>query len=93
VGAPSVYTSGEGQFDLEVVSKYTNGAVALLLTKYQVRPKNGVQYFGVQVRNLPELKKRLQDGGVAVSENAKDQFQLNVPEGNRVVLTESGWLR
>jgi hypothetical protein len=67
--------------------------VALLLTKSQVWPKNGVQYFGIQVRNLPERRKRFQDGGVGISENAKDQFQLDDPEGTRMVLTESGWLR
>jgi hypothetical protein len=65
--------------------------VTLLLTKAQVRPKNGVQYFGIQVRDLAGLRKRLQEGGVPVSEPAQGQIQFNDPEGNRVVVSESGW--
>jgi hypothetical protein len=37
------------------------------------------------------LKKRLQDGGVAVSDDTEGQIQFNDPEGNRVVVSESGW--
>ena len=56
-----------------------------------MRPKNGVQYFGIQVGDLAGLKKRLQDSSVAVSESAQGQFQFNDPEGNRVVVSENGW--
>jgi hypothetical protein len=63
-----------------------------MLTKSQIRPKIGVQYFGIQVGDLAALKKRLQDGGVAVSEPTPGQIQFNDPEGNRVVVSESGWL-
>jgi len=87
----------KGQFDLEVVgrdsdgtTRLSDGTVTLLLTKTQVRPKNGIQYFGIQVDDLLTVKKRLQDGGVAVSEGARGQIQLNDPEGNRVVVFESG---
>jgi hypothetical protein len=56
-----------------------------------VRPKQGVQYFGIQVRDLAGLKKRLQDGGVTLSESAANQIQFNDPEGNRVVVSEQAW--
>lgn len=65
--------------------------VALVLTKAQVRPKSGVQYFGIQVSNLTDAKNCLQAGGVALSENANGQIQLNDPEGNRVVVSEHAW--
>ena len=86
------------QFELNTVDRDTDGnirlsdgTVTLMLTKSQVRPKNGVQYFGIQVSDLAGLKKRLQDGSVAVSESAQGQIQFNDPEGNRVVVSESGW--
>jgi predicted enzyme related to lactoylglutathione lyase len=81
----SVDRDGDGNIRL------SDGTVTLMLTKSQVRPKGGVQYFGIQVSDLPGVKKRLQDGGVAVSESATTQIQFNDPEGNRVVVSESGW--
>jgi catechol 2,3-dioxygenase-like lactoylglutathione lyase family enzyme len=88
------------QFGLNVVERdadgnfrLSDGTIALLLTKSQVRPKNGVQYFGIQVGDLADLKKRLQDGGVAVTEAGAGQIQFNDPEGNRVVVSESGWVQ
>lgn len=88
----------KGQFELNTVERdkdgnirLSDGTVTLLLTKNQVRPKGGVQFFGIQVSDLAALKKRLQDGGVAVSESAQGQVQFNDPEGNRVVVSESGW--
>jgi len=86
------------QFELEVVGRdsdgtlrLNDGTVTLMLTKSQVRPKNGVQYFGIQVSDLPGVKNRLQNGGVAISESTEGQIQFNDPEGNRVVVSESGW--
>jgi catechol 2,3-dioxygenase-like lactoylglutathione lyase family enzyme len=86
------------QFDLEIAGwsddgtiRLSDGTVTLLLTKAQVRPKAGVQYFGIQVSDLAGIKKRLRDGGVALSENAEDQVQFNDPEGNKVVISETGW--
>jgi catechol 2,3-dioxygenase-like lactoylglutathione lyase family enzyme len=86
------------QFDLEIVGwsddgtiRLSDGTVTLLLTKAQVRPKAGVQYFGIQVSDLAGIKKRLRDGGFALSENAEDQIQFNDPEGNKVVISETGW--
>jgi catechol 2,3-dioxygenase-like lactoylglutathione lyase family enzyme len=83
------------QFDLELVGwtddgtvRLSDGTVTLLLTKSQVRPKSGVQYFGIQVDDLQSVKRRLQDGGVALSENANGQIQFNDPEANRVVVSE-----
>jgi predicted enzyme related to lactoylglutathione lyase len=88
----------KSQFELEVVGKdgdgtirLSDGTVTLLLTKSQVRPKQGVQYFGIQVRDLAELKRRLQDGGVTLSKSAADQIQFNDPEGNRVVVSDQAW--
>lgn len=65
--------------------------MTLLLTKSQVRPKNGVQYFGIQVSDLAGLKRCLKDGGVTISESADNQIQFNDPEGNRVVVSEQAW--
>ena len=88
----------KGQFELEAVGRESDGSirlsdgtVTLLLTRTQTRPKKGVQYFGIQVNDLASVKKRLQDGSVAISEGAKGQIQFNDPEGNRVVVSESGW--
>jgi predicted enzyme related to lactoylglutathione lyase len=87
------------QFDLKLVGwtddgtvRLSDGTVTLLLTKSQVRPKAGVQYFGIQVNDLAELMNRLQEDGVAVSEDAPGQIQFSDPEGNRVVVSERGWV-
>jgi catechol 2,3-dioxygenase-like lactoylglutathione lyase family enzyme len=88
----------KAQFKLEVVGRdsdgtirLSDGTVTLLLTKSQVRPKNGVQYFGIQVNDLAGVKKRLQDDGVALSETTPGQLRFNDPEGNDVRVSESGW--
>lgn len=87
------------QFDLKLVGwtddgtvRLSDGTVTLLLTKSQVRPKAGVQYFGIQVKDLAGLMNRLQEDGVAVSEDAPGQIQFSDPEGNRVVVSERGWV-
>jgi len=87
------------QFDLKVVERdsegsirMSDGTVALLLTKSKVRPKDGVQYFGIQVGDLAGLKKRLQEGGVAVAESGAGKIQFKDPEGNQVELSERGWV-
>lgn len=87
------------QFDLKVARwtddgtvRLSDGTVTLLLTKSQVRPQNGVQYFGIQVDDLARTKKRLEDDGVAVSEAGSGQIQFTDPEGNRVVVSEGGWI-
>jgi catechol 2,3-dioxygenase-like lactoylglutathione lyase family enzyme len=88
----------KGQFELEIVGRESDGSirlsdgtVTLLLTKAQTRLKQGVQYFGIQVNNLASVKQRLADDKVAISECAKGQIEFNDPEGNRVVVSESGW--
>lgn len=78
--------------DSDDTIRLSDGTVTLLLTKAQVRPKNGVQYFGIQVQDLTSVKQRLRDGGVALSENANGQIQLEDPEGNQVVVSENGWV-
>lgn len=86
------------QLDLQIVGwtddgsvRLSDGIVTLLLTKSQVRPKAGVQYFGIQVSDLSDLKRRLQADGVEVSQKAADQIEFNDPEGNRVVVSEHAW--
>ena len=86
------------QFDLKLVGwtddgtvRLSDGTVTLLLTKSQVRPKSGVQYFGIQVGDLARTKKRLQDDGVDVSDAGSNQIQFTDPEGNRVVVSEQAW--
>ena len=76
------------QFGLEIAGwsddgtiRLSDGTLTLMLTKSQVRPKSGVQYFGIQVGDLAGLKKRLQDGGVAVSEGAKGKFSSTIRKG------------
>lgn len=86
------------QFDLKVVERkegeirLSDGTAAIVLTKSQVRPKNGVQYFGIQVGDLAGLKTRLQEGGVAVTEAGAGRIQFSDPEGNRVEVSERGWV-
>ena len=87
----------KNQFELEVVGgddeniRLSDGTVTLQLTKTQTRPKQGVQYFGIQVENMGATKKSLQRGGVEISEISRGQIQVNDPEGNRVVISEQGW--
>src|SRR5919109_3091329 len=56
------------QFDLEVVRRdpdgsilLSDGIVSLMLTRTQVLPKNGIQYFGIQVNDLSSVKRRLRE--------------------------------
>lgn len=86
------------QLDLKLVGwtddgtvRLSDGTVTLLLTKTQVRPKGGVQYFGIQVSDLSGIKQRLEADGVAISNNAADQFEFNDPEGNRVIVSQHDW--
>jgi len=86
------------QFDLEIIGwtndgtvRLSDGTVTLLLTKTQVLPKRGVQYFGIQVSDLVTVKRRLQDSGVKVSEEETEVIQFLDPEGNRVLLSQTGW--
>ena len=85
-------------FDLEVVGqeddgslRLSDGTVTLMLTKSQVRPKAGVQYFGIQVSDLASVRRSLESGGVEVSNSSPEQIQLIDPEGNRVMVSERGW--
>jgi catechol 2,3-dioxygenase-like lactoylglutathione lyase family enzyme len=86
------------QFDLKIVGwtddgtiRLSDGTVTLLLTKTQIRPKNGVQYFGIQVSDIAVTKKRLQADGVAISERSSGQIEFDDPEGNRVVVSANAW--
>lgn len=83
------------QFDLDLVGwtddgtvRLSDGTVTLLLTRSRVRPKGGVQYFGIQVQDLAAVKKRLQDDRVAI-EQGSQEFRLSDPEGNQVVIFET----
>jgi catechol 2,3-dioxygenase-like lactoylglutathione lyase family enzyme len=86
------------QFDLEMVGwsddgtmRLSDGTVTLLLTKTHVRPKSGVQYFGIQVSDLGAVKERLQSDRIAISQNGDDQIEFSDPEGNRVVVSGHPW--
>lgn len=85
----------KSQFDLEVIGRdpdgslvLSDGIVKLTLTKKQTLDRGGIQYFGIQVENLPAVRQRLVDGGVAVSEDAAGQIRIKDPEGNQVVISE-----
>jgi catechol-2,3-dioxygenase len=85
------------QFDLEVISRdsdgsilLSDGTVKLMLTKKQTLHRGGIQYFGIQVDDLPAVRQRLIEGGVNLSEvkNAANQIRISDPEGNEVVIFE-----
>jgi predicted enzyme related to lactoylglutathione lyase len=86
----------KSQFDLEVVERQSDGSillsdgsVKLMLTRKQTLDRGGIQYFGIQVDNLPAVRQRLVDGGVAVSsvDGAPNQIRISDPEGNHVVIS------
>ena len=88
------------QFDLAVVRRepdgsilLSDGTVNLALTGKQTLARNGIQYFGIQVENLPVVRQRLTEGGVEVFpvEGAPGQIRISDPEGNQVVISERGW--
>lgn len=86
------------QFDLKLVGwtddgtvRLSDGTVTLLLTKSQVRARPGVQYFGIQVDDLAELRKSLQASDAVISEDDRGELLFSDPEGNRVVVSERGW--
>src|SRR5919106_4870862 len=85
----------KSQFDLEVIGRESDGSlvlsdgiVKLTLTRKQTLDRGGIQYFGIQVENLPAVRQRLIDGGIAVSEDGADQIRIKDPEGNQVVISE-----
>ena len=87
----------KSQFDLEVIRRdpdgsilLSDGTVKLMLTPKQTLDRGGIQYFGIQVENLRDVRQRLAGGGVEVFpvEGASGQIRINDPEGNRVVISE-----
>jgi catechol 2,3-dioxygenase-like lactoylglutathione lyase family enzyme len=87
----------KSQFDLEVLRRdpdgsilLSDGTVKLMLTPKQTLDRGGIQYFGIQVDNLPAVRQRLVDGGVQVSsvDGAPGQIRISDPEGNQVVISE-----
>jgi catechol 2,3-dioxygenase-like lactoylglutathione lyase family enzyme len=87
----------KSQFDLGVIRRdsdgsilLSDGTVKLMLTPKQSLDHGGIQYFGIQVENLPAVRQRLIDGGVEVSsvDGAADQIRINDPEGNQVVISQ-----
>jgi catechol 2,3-dioxygenase-like lactoylglutathione lyase family enzyme len=87
----------KSQFDLEVISRdadgsilLSDGTVKLMLTPKQTLDRGGIQYFGIQVDNLPAVQQRLADDGVEVAavDGAPGQIRISDPEGNQVVISE-----
>ena len=87
----------KSQFDLEVIRRdpdgsilLSDGTVKLMLTPKQTLDRSGIQYFGIQVDNLPAVRQWLVDGGVQVSsvDGAPGQIRISDPEGNQVVISE-----
>jgi predicted enzyme related to lactoylglutathione lyase len=85
------------QFDLEVVERkpdssilLSDGTVKLMLTRKQTLDRGGIQYFGIQVDNLPAVRQRLADGGVQVNavDGAPNHIRISDPEGNQVVISD-----
>jgi catechol 2,3-dioxygenase-like lactoylglutathione lyase family enzyme len=88
----------QAQFDLEIVGRdedgtirLSDGIVTLLLTRSQWRSKSGPQYFGIQVNDLAGIKKRLETDGVPIGEGGSGQIRLTDPEGNQIIVSETGW--
>lgn len=86
------------QFDLKLVGReadgsicLSDGTVALLFTKDQIRSKSGIQYFGIETPNLAAVRDSLRNAGVATEESALGQLQFKDPEGNLVLVSERGW--
>src|SRR5262249_45112120 len=80
----------KSQFDLEVIEKkpdgsilLSDGIVKLMLTRNRTLDRGGIQYFGIQVDNLPEVRQRLAANGVEIFpvEGAANQIRINDPEG------------
>ena len=87
----------KSQFDLEVIRRdsdgsilLSDGTVKLMLTPKQTLDRGGIQYFGIQVDNLPAVRQRLADGGVEIFPvaGAANQIRISDPEGNQVVISE-----
>jgi catechol 2,3-dioxygenase-like lactoylglutathione lyase family enzyme len=87
----------KSQFDLEFIKRdadgsilLSDGTVKLMLTPKLTLDRGGIQYFGIQVDDLPAVRQRLVDGGVEVSsvDGAPGQIRISDPEGNQVVISE-----
>ena len=87
----------KSQFELEVIRRepdgsilLSDGTVKLMLTRKQTLDRGGIQYFGIQVDNLPAVRQRLTAGGVEISPvgGAANQIRISDPEGNQVVISE-----
>jgi predicted enzyme related to lactoylglutathione lyase len=87
----------KSQFDLEVIRRdsdgsilLSDGTVKLMLTPKQTLDRGGIQYFGIQVDDLPAVRQRLADGGVETFPVAgtANQIRISDPEGNQVVISE-----
>jgi catechol 2,3-dioxygenase-like lactoylglutathione lyase family enzyme len=87
----------KSQFDLEVLEQQSDGSillsdgtVKLMLTPKQTLDRGGIQYFGIQVDNVPVVRQRLSAGGVEIFpvEGAANQIRISDPEGNQVVISE-----
>jgi predicted enzyme related to lactoylglutathione lyase len=73
--------------------RLSDGDITLELTKKQSIEKPGIQYFGFQVEDWSQAKRRCEDIGLLLPDPkpGETEVQLNDPEGNLFSVSERGW--
>jgi hypothetical protein len=73
--------------------RLSDGDITLELTKKQSIEKSGIQYFGFQVEDWAQAKRRSEDIGLELPDPkpGETEVQLNDPEGNLFSVSERGW--
>lgn len=89
----------KSNLDLREVARNADGSVVLSdgdvsFTVVQEGPvgKRGIQYIGIQVSDLAAVEARLRELGRAPAPASRPgEIQIEDPEGNLLVLSQSGW--
>jgi catechol 2,3-dioxygenase-like lactoylglutathione lyase family enzyme len=73
--------------------RLSDGDIALELTKKQSIEKAGIQYFGFQVEDWSQTRRRFKEIGLELPEptGSETEVQLTDPEGNLFTVSEKGW--
>jgi catechol 2,3-dioxygenase-like lactoylglutathione lyase family enzyme len=73
--------------------RLSDGDIALELTKKQSIEKAGIQYFGFQVEDWSQTRRRFKEIGLELPEptGSETEVQLTDPEGNLFAVSEKGW--